>query len=329
MSIIVFDLEWNQSKYLDMRAIRDAQMAVPGDIIQIGAVKLDADYEIIDSFNCIVKPAYYTQMHAQVSELTGITNEDLEWGLPFEEAIRHFSRWCGEYPRLLSWGNDDIHVLEANMRLYRIQEPFCFAWHDAQKLYAHKVNLNSQQVGLQKALEASDIPVDLTVHNALHDAMLAARLLKEWRLLEDVPERIVAMVSKRDFWDAATLLASQVVDNYMTLKEALGSKKVKACFCPVCGVRVQIKPMERYGGARYMSIGKCPEHGRFVYFWRTLKYSVKKGLRFCVIKSTFVWDESADKVYAEKAAYNAEKARQYRAFMEARAIQMGKCEQED
>ncbi len=324
MSVIVFDLEWNQSKYLDMRAIRDAQMAVPGDIIQIGAVKLDDNYDIVDSFNCIIKPAYYTHMHAQVSELTGITNEDLEWGIPFEKALRHFSQWCGEYPRLLSWGNDDIRVLEANMRLYHIKEPFVFAWHDAQKLYAHKVNSNGEQVGLQKALEASNIPVDLTAHNALHDAMLTARLMKEWRLLDEVPERIVAMVSQRDYWDTVALLSSQVIDNFMTLKEALESKKVKACFCPVCQKRVQAKPMERYGAARYMSIGKCVDHGNFVYFWRTLKYSVKKGTRFCVIKSTFVWDERANEIYAAKAVQNEKKASQYRAFMEARAIQKNK-----
>ena len=50
MTPIVIDLEWNQPL-----SGRTHILGLNGEIIQIGAAKIDANCEIIDTFNVIIK----------------------------------------------------------------------------------------------------------------------------------------------------------------------------------------------------------------------------------------------------------------------------------
>ena len=65
---IVLDLEWNQPS--SPKAMVRSPVFLRGEIIQIGAVKLNEDLEIIDTFKIMVKPKYYRTMHKTVSGLT-------------------------------------------------------------------------------------------------------------------------------------------------------------------------------------------------------------------------------------------------------------------
>ena len=55
MNYIVFDLEWNQNP--DGRRHPDSRL--PFEIIEIGAVKLNEKREIVDIFQCLIKPKVY------------------------------------------------------------------------------------------------------------------------------------------------------------------------------------------------------------------------------------------------------------------------------
>ena len=46
-------------------------MPLTGEIIQIGAVKLNEKMDIIDHFTMFIKPQYLPRMHKHVRELTG------------------------------------------------------------------------------------------------------------------------------------------------------------------------------------------------------------------------------------------------------------------
>ena len=75
MEYITFDLEWNQP-YPGQPLHRD----LTAEIIQIGAVKMDADFHIIDQFKADVKPTFYTHIKREVQQLTGISAEALRRG---------------------------------------------------------------------------------------------------------------------------------------------------------------------------------------------------------------------------------------------------------
>ena len=59
MDYIVMDLEWNQCPY----GKGNEAKGLPFEIIEIGAVKLNEDFEIIDKFSEIIKPRIYKQLH--------------------------------------------------------------------------------------------------------------------------------------------------------------------------------------------------------------------------------------------------------------------------
>ena len=60
------------------------------EIIEIGAVALDADNEIYDEFQMYVKPQYGT-VPPFVTAITGITNEMLVGQVSFSEAMQAFA----------------------------------------------------------------------------------------------------------------------------------------------------------------------------------------------------------------------------------------------
>ena len=68
MCCIVLDLEWNQP--FSMRSMITTPVRLHGEIIQIGAVKLNEQLEIVDTFKVMVKPKYYPYMHRKISRLT-------------------------------------------------------------------------------------------------------------------------------------------------------------------------------------------------------------------------------------------------------------------
>ena len=51
MNYIVLDLEWNQAAYK-----ADEEWKIPFEIIEIGAVKLDENCQIIETFQRLIRP---------------------------------------------------------------------------------------------------------------------------------------------------------------------------------------------------------------------------------------------------------------------------------
>lgn len=92
MNYIILDMEWNQA--ISKQRIVRQPFYLHGEIIQIGAVKVNEDFEIIDTFNTMVQPKYYTKMNKMVEELTCIHTETLNNGILFPAAATRFRKWC-------------------------------------------------------------------------------------------------------------------------------------------------------------------------------------------------------------------------------------------
>ena len=82
MNYIVFDLEWNQSpggkKYSNSR--------LPFEIIEIGAVKMNEQREVVDVFQRLVKPQVYNWIHDSIHEVIHVDYKDLADGVLFPQA---------------------------------------------------------------------------------------------------------------------------------------------------------------------------------------------------------------------------------------------------
>ena len=60
MCCIVLDLEWNQP--FSMRSMITTPVRLHGEIIQIGAVKLNEQLEIVDTFKVMVKRYFLVRL---------------------------------------------------------------------------------------------------------------------------------------------------------------------------------------------------------------------------------------------------------------------------
>ena len=90
MNYIVLDLEWNQP--FTIKQMKRHPFPLIGEVIQIGAVKLDENFEVVDNFKIPVCPKYYTRLHKHVEEITGLGQREISFGLSFKAASEY---WYG------------------------------------------------------------------------------------------------------------------------------------------------------------------------------------------------------------------------------------------
>jgi DNA polymerase III epsilon subunit-like protein len=82
MNYVVVDLEWNQAMSSKSSVFNKLPIHLRGEIIEIGAVKLDDDIRPPDEFTIDVKPVYFKRMHYKVKKLTGFDTERLPGASP-------------------------------------------------------------------------------------------------------------------------------------------------------------------------------------------------------------------------------------------------------
>jgi inhibitor of KinA sporulation pathway (predicted exonuclease) len=119
-SVTVFDLEYTAWECSMARS-----WLTPGqfrEVVQIGAVKLDADsFQILQEFEILVRPRFNPVLSPYFEELTGITNQEVTArGVDFHTAYDRFLAFVGQNP-IAAFGRDE-KVLEENLRLYGIKD---------------------------------------------------------------------------------------------------------------------------------------------------------------------------------------------------------------
>lgn len=152
MDTIILDMEWNQP--FSKKRMMKSPVCLTGEIIQIGAVKLDKNYCIVDTFKIMITPQYYTKMHKKVSDLTKITTEELQYGFSFPTAfaaLKYFRAWCGKEFVFLAWGTDDITTLHANLALHGLDSAWIPESYDIQLIFDEQITKEKRQVSLSDA----------------------------------------------------------------------------------------------------------------------------------------------------------------------------------
>ena len=178
MTPIIIDLEWNQP--LKGRTPVDG---LPDEIIQIGAAKIDLEGNVLDTFSQIVKPYYYPKLNKDVAELTLLTDEDLQTGLPFAQAMDAFRAWCGEDCVLLSWSATDGFVMARNCEKFGYGTDWMPKIFDAQLMFDDYEMQEDRSWPLNYALYHFQEKPD-GAHNALADVLSTALVLKHLDLAE-------------------------------------------------------------------------------------------------------------------------------------------------
>lgn len=159
-----------------------AHLLPKSEIIQIGAVKLDEDYNVIDSFNAFVCPQLNDKITKHITQITGITTEQVSNAEGLESVLQDFSRWIGEEnSRIYAWSKNDLMQLREECAYKGITIPDNMGkWIDFQAVYGVLTRLSrrGRKISLTAAAERFCIDVDKQkLHGALYDAELTTKLL--------------------------------------------------------------------------------------------------------------------------------------------------------
>lgn len=189
MKYIVFDLELNQDA-ASIQPLDDRISRRFFEIIQIGAVMLDKKLNTINTFNRFVKPTFYANVNPFVSELTGITREQLQTQDAFPDVYQEFVSFISESDGaeetvddivFCTWGKSDIVELFRNVQYHSLNEkPLPKKYIDLQTAVSVHLGFSQKRLlKLQHAIKAFQINEAYVYHNALHDAFYTAELLKK------------------------------------------------------------------------------------------------------------------------------------------------------
>lgn len=181
MNYIVFDLEFNQEEPLLPGAERKAPTC-PFEIIQIGALKLDSAWNTIATLNRFVKPTIYTEVSSFITELTGITTEQLRKEESFKSVYQDLMRFIGEDEAVfVSWGKSDIKELYRNVEYFNQDEELLPNKYIDLQPYASLYLKQSVKklLRLSYMVENLSIPQAFPFHDALGDAYYTAEIFKK------------------------------------------------------------------------------------------------------------------------------------------------------
>ena len=183
MKYVVIDLEFNQPYDFKEGAATTLVSECRFEIIQIGAVIMDSDFNILDSRSFLVKPQIYTRIHPIVEKMTGLTSEKLKFEKSFPEIYDDFIEYINEEYVFCVWGASDIKILHRNINYYNLDDTkLTKSYLNVQQIASlHLKRPMGVAIGLRHAVESFNIEMDNYFHNALYDAIYTAKILKKLR----------------------------------------------------------------------------------------------------------------------------------------------------
>lgn len=149
------------------------------EIIQIGAVKLNEEDHIFDTYECFVKPKY-GEITPFIHDLTHIETKDIANAICFEEAMDHLLAWIGEDEVVMySWSKTDQIQIKKESECKGYENPrlkeVLSNWVDFQVEFSKILQIH-QNIKLEAALNGAGIRFEGCLHSALSDAENTARL---------------------------------------------------------------------------------------------------------------------------------------------------------
>jgi inhibitor of KinA sporulation pathway (predicted exonuclease) len=173
MNYIIFDLEatcWEKSN------------GKVSEIIEIGAVKLASNLEVISLFSEFVKPTINPLLSEFCKNLTSITQSDVDYASPFEEVMREFEKWIvleNNSARLFSWGHYDKKQIlqECSVKGYKgsiisLLNEHCSLKHRFAEIKGIKL------CGMSYALKSLGIELEGIHHRGIDDAKNITKIFK-------------------------------------------------------------------------------------------------------------------------------------------------------
>ncbi len=169
---LIVDLE---ATCCDKQSIARREM----ETIEIGAVIVEArNLTKVDEFSVFIKPVRNPLLTNFCTELTSITQNDVEIAQCFSKAIKVFKKWLYKYENFIfcSWGDYDKYQILQDCEYHKISYPIGSEHINIKKLFSTAQGLK-KKLGMAGALKAAGLALNGTHHRGLDDAKNMARLM--------------------------------------------------------------------------------------------------------------------------------------------------------
>ncbi len=252
MGFVILDLEFNNMRgigqYYPDLSEEQINKACENEIIEIGAVKYDVYMKELESFKCYIKPVVFDILNPKVKEMTGITEKQLESGIPFEEAMESFKEFCGSNNTLCSWAKDDIAELIINSNYHNYENiDWINKYLDIQE-YCTRVLAHKKSLSLKNALDELRIKVDEEkLHDALNDARYTAEVFKRLYNSRVIKNYIVSDVYR---------MPAVMIRDFKGIEIEEEKTEFRCPRCKVAGEKEQ--PLKLFSW-RFLALGICPK----------------------------------------------------------------------
>lgn len=221
MNLVFLDLEYNQGKEY-------AHSAMPFEIIEFSYIVTDFSFNTKDEFSYLVKPEFQKEINPHVSRLTGIHTVNLQNSVSFHHCMEKFKQMCGDNFYIITWGDDDVKIIQQNCVFKRINCEFLndIIHINAQRSY-QVINDLPNVSSLQKVKLKLDVP-SARGHRSYDDALDLISICKNLGISN--------VLSQKE----AIIKNPKVKDNHIILHDERTINKIKEFLknrphCKQCG----------------------------------------------------------------------------------------------
>ena len=301
MNYVVMDLEWNQPDKSET-----VNPDLPFEIVEIGAILLNENRQVIGEFTQIVKPAVYSEMNRITGKLIHLNTKELGYGKSFTDTMKDFFEWCGDNYIFCTWGTQDLTELQRNMK-YHDMTPLAlrpFPYLDVQKLFSIAYDEDRKvRRSLEYAVEYLQIEQDIPFHRAFSDAYYTAKVMEA---MEDVSvfenysyDVFHVPKSRKDevkvlFHDYAKYISKEFEDK----NEAMQDREVISTKCYLC--KKNLRKKIRWFAANpkhFYSVSVCDKHG---YMKGKIRLKKSENGVYVVKTQKFISEEEVDEIVAKR-----------------------------
>ena len=314
MNYIVVDLEWNQAMSSKSSVFNKLPIKLRGEIIEIGAVKLDENLQPAEEFTIDVKPVYFKRMHYKVKKLTGFDKERLAKGYSFRDAFEKFREWCGDDVTFLTWGCDDRGIMEQNIIIHDLDWDWIANWINLQLIYNMQTDGDKNQKSLATAMEHFNIEQTRVAHDALGDAYNTALVCTKLDIAKGLAQyedasRMLSLRSQKS--DSAENKGQDPIEHlvfpgYISKSEAFADAALVKLPCPDCGGELSSLRWINQGDQRYMNIYTCPDCGSYLL---RIKFRKHEDNTWAANRLVYKADDDTLDFYRSKAALSRRRGR--------------------
>lgn len=152
------------------------------EIIEIGAVSLNAAGEITGEFGAFVKPTLHPELSAFCTELTSITQTGIDPAKNFPEVLADFQHWIGvgQQPyQLCSWGFYDRNQFQSDCEQHGLDTTWLQP-HISLKHQFPAITGTTRLMGMAGALRFAGFTLDGTHHRGIDDARNIAKIFRKY-----------------------------------------------------------------------------------------------------------------------------------------------------